>query len=962
MVFLLRHVAAMGRRLPAVVLLLLFSGSLFFPLASPGAGRKPLTVLFTELPPYVLPDEGGEPVGALVDLWRQWSRDVGLPVRFALVSWEEAVARVATGRADILAGFHHPVESMPQLEVIASQQLLPVDLFYRIEAGEFRSLDSLVGRRVGMAIQDPGAVQLVSSRQGIVPVRFSYAEQVVDATLAGEIDAFVMDRATALYYLERRGATGRLARASKPVASRPLYAAVSRHGSAIGDSFRNGELLLPGGDWEAIREGWVLGHVTPIRLFTVNMPPMAFIRDGRPTGLAVEVVQAIMRRLGRDDEIIVTNWEEASRRVLEEPLTALLPPSRTAERESLFQWVGPILPEQLYLFARKGGGVTARTLEEARALRIGVMAGYAAEDYLRRESLPNLLQFANAEEGLKALFAGTIDLWANSNLTLADSAKLAGLDSREIETAVALQEVPGYLAFHREVPAEVVRQWRQALHDIQTDGTYARIVNRWLPRAGQAGNLGSAGSTTFDAREQSWLQEHRLIRLGLSSDLAPFSLISNEGQHQGPAADILDRLGRRFGWHLEVVRVASREGLIGKLRAGNLDLVPGLEVTPDRKVFMRFSRSLGSFPNIVVTPVGGPYLADLGALTGKWVGMVSGNAFRFRLLRSFPALRWSFYPTTAAALDAVSRGDADAFVGNLGEAAYGIQSSGLLDLKIAGRANDFVYHHAFAVRHDWPELASILDKGMAEMGAGEIRRIQRNWESIRIESPTDPVLIRRMALQIGLPAALLMLFFFIWNRRLQQEIGRRQVIEDALVVAKEQAEAASQAKSEFLASMSHEIRTPLNIVIGMGDVLRDSGVTEEQRFFIEKLQSAGATLLGLLDNILDISKIEVGKIEFSDHPLELAPFVTELMEIMAEPGRAKGLAIETEVDPRLPAWIRLDGSRLRQILINLVGNAIKFTDSGFVRLVVSWREQSVRSVDSPRLGRGVTAAPALRNG
>lgn len=389
----------------------------------------------------------------------------------------------------------------------------------------------------------------------------------------------------------------------------------------------------------------------------------------------------------------------------------------------------------------------------------------------------------------------------------------------------------------------------------------------------------------------------------------------------------MGRIAKELGVTLQYDPQQTWVQAIERVKKAEVDVLPALTPSAKRIEYLNFTEPYLHFPFMIITRTDAPLITGMEDIVDWRVSVEQDYVTQEYLERDYPSLQLLLTDTAAEALHAVASGKVDAYVGNLTMASYLIDKLGLGNLKVAAPA-PYSNELAIGVRKDWPVLVPILNKALATIGDTERRAFRQESLAIRYDVEVNYAVVWKVVAA----ASVLLLLTLLWLAQTKRQKA-------ALAKAKAEAEQANRFKSYFLANMSHEIRTPMNAIMGFSYLALQTELTTRQYHYMDKIHASAQTLLGVINDILDFSRIEAGRLEIENVPFSLDGVYENLANITMIKAEEKGLELTFHHDPKVPDSLIGDPLRLGQVLVNLVGNAIKFTEQGEVRVSVDWERQ-----------------------
>ncbi|PHS18806.1 MAG: hypothetical protein COA86_06425 [Kangiella sp.] len=468
---------------------------------------------------------------------------------------------------------------------------------------------------------------------------------------------------------------------------------------------------------------------------------------------------------------------------------------------------------------------------------------------------------------------------------------------------------------------ELERKWIQGFEPY-----FSKLVHQSIP--------------SLTLNEIEWIKNLPEILVGSDSNWPPIEFVTDK-VYQGVAIDFLNIIHERLDINFKHSRGFEWVQLMDKAKNGEIKILSAVVEQYSREDNLILTEPYAQFQVVAMVRPDSPLLGSFLDMRELTIGAVLEGELKSILEEKHPDIPIKNTVRIMQGLKDLSDGTIDVFLGNHFMIAHYLEKFKDSGLKVA-LFTKYKVNLKMEVHKQYEKLVPILNKLFASISNRERTAILNHWKGNEIIEINDQY---EQFLTIGIPtflAILLLLFYVTYlNRQMNSEIVTRKIKEAKLQDEKEVADRANRAKDDFLANMSHELRSPMNAIVGSSFLLESSSLTHSQNKLVEVMNTSAKSLLRLINNILDLSKIEAEKLELEEKKTDVRILCENLFEqefrqnVFGEENLQDNVELNLHIDTNIPKQLILDSYRLKQILSNLIFNAKKYTQLGKISLIVS---------------------------
>ncbi|MBN2790341.1 MAG: transporter substrate-binding domain-containing protein [Candidatus Delongbacteria bacterium] len=911
-------------------------------------------------PPFKFVNEKGESDGILIDLWRLWSKKTGIKIKFISATWDSTLSMVKQGKADIHAGLFHSEDRNKDFDFTKS--IMNAEYSYFIDRGCYSrsmNVNDILAYKIGVPKGYTASYIEKKYPEQTLEVFEDYTDLFDEAT-SGQLKVFVAPKENLEYYLLSNKLSNHYIQLDFIEGYKRSYrGSVKKGNDKLLNLINEGLNSITKEEFDSISTKW-LSDIKYLYSFNpgngvikfskeekrwlesnkeitfgadFKWPPFDFAdKNDKHTGLSADYINVIEKKTGIKINVVPGVWSfvlENAKKGIYEGISAVV---RTNNRDEFLKFSDPFIDVPLVIII-KSDRDDIKKFNDLKGKTIAVNKDSYIHEYINASGIKvfPVLKSSN-KECIEAVSFGQADAY---------------IGNLPAFTHISQEELITNLKVVNELP-----DWRAkiSIGVTKNDTILLNIVNKVLRSIPEKQNrefrnkwfgesILSTRKIEINTRENEWLGENPVIKISGDPYWPPNSMYDQDSNYVGIIADLWSIISERSGIKFERVRSENWAETLKLMQSGAIDIIDGVSETTERAKYMDFSDVLFTSQVIIIGRNDQDFVDGLEKVGNLKLGVQEGTSETELIKRDYPEIQLYYYSDPDIAYNDLVKKKIDLFLRHYSEFQYSKKEKMLTALKVVG-VTEYSRDYKIGVSKYNRILLGIINKSIATISIEEKNSIFEKWHG-----KEGDLIDYALVWKVIIFSLVVMIFIFFWNRRLAREIDLRKKTEIELVKAKNVAEKATNAKSEFLANMSHEIRTPMNAIIGFTELMEKTPLTSKQLSYISTIKAGGNTLLNLINDILDISKIEAKKMELQYSSFNLVSTVYEIEQFFEKELKLKGLEFLIEHKSDITNMIVLDESRLRQILFNLISNSIKFTNKGYIKLITEFRNIKPRYTD-----------------
>ncbi|WDE10140.1 transporter substrate-binding domain-containing protein [Thalassomonas haliotis] len=740
----------------------------------------PVTVAINKTSyPYHFINEQGRPDGLAVDLWRLWGDKQGIDVEFLAFGWQETLSKVSSGEVTLHAGMAQLSDREKAFAYFSPNYLIANHLYLHRDLSNITSIGQVTPFAIGVVKGSLHVDSLQNKYPALVLKLYDSRHQLYDAALKGEVRIFAGIENLSKNYVGH----------DKLAALFPPYRRLSydhkRYGSVMS---KNNPVLF-----SFIQQG--LSQITPQELmkierkwlgmnkqkgvlslaFSALLPPyMAVSPSGKPQGLFIDIWRLWSQYSGHKVEFIADEMQGAIDKVKQHQADVHIAyPINDRPLDGLLSaWPLYKVQSRVYVSNRLPG---LKKLRDLAGKRVGIFktAPYHQEVAQQYPGL-KLVYYTNHSEMINDGEAGLLDAMVSEVENMRVKLVKANLQSSFylLDQPVFQSKISSMVSNDNEKLVEIIRDG--FAHIPLTE--LIALEKKWLSQQRYPYFEQLKYQVKLNNTEQQWLSQNPVVKVGMVKKWPPMEFVDKQGEFSGINRDVLNLIGERAGIQFDYVAFDNWQLLYQALLDKKVDMVASAKSSEQRKAQLLFSQSYWQMPWVILHPRHIGKQSSIRYFIGKELAIVKGYQLIGRLKKDYPHITLRLVDTVEEGLMAVQQGLADGFIETIAATSELLKRESMVTLMISVVEEHDLEHSHLAIRKDWPELESIVNKGIASISEDKTQDIYERWFGIEIDTGFDKNVVMRVAAQAGFIIFIIILVIMLWNRRLQVEISRSKAL------------------------------------------------------------------------------------------------------------------------------------------------------------------------------------------